>query len=236
MAIYKADVQQQFEVFRNLYLGPKTDIDEANQAFIKWDTANDGNIKLLEKGLTEKVITNISSTGSTGILRTQMMKEGVIVLPVHDFQTGITVNVTPDEAFKDINNVTKWWTENLEGNSQQLNDEFTVRFGDMHYSKQKLVEIIQGEKIVWLVTGSNLSWLNNKHEWNNTIISFEITRKDNKTRIHFTHFGLVPEIGNLLAYSFPLWQGSLYVFAKPNVSNVVTNASMLLLYDQLTLK
>ncbi len=36
--------------------------------------------------------------------------------------------------------------------------------------------------------------------------------------------------------TIPLWQGSLYVFTKPNVDNVVTNASMLLLYDQLTLK
>ena len=75
MAIYKADVQQQFDVFRKLYLGPKTDIDEAYQAFIKWETSNDEDIKLLGKGLTEKVITNISSTGSTGILRRQMLKE-----------------------------------------------------------------------------------------------------------------------------------------------------------------
>ena len=75
MALNKADVQQQFDIFRNQYLGPKKDIEEANQAFIKWETATDENIKLFGKGLTEKVITNISATGSTGILRTQMMKE-----------------------------------------------------------------------------------------------------------------------------------------------------------------
>jgi hypothetical protein len=112
----------------------------------------------------------------------------------HNFQTGFTVNATPKEVFKSINNVKKWWTENLEGNSQQLNDEFTVQFGDMHYSKQRLIEVVPGEKIVWLVTESNLSWLKDKHEWNNTRISFEITRKDNKTQVRFTHIGLVPEI------------------------------------------
>jgi peptide/nickel transport system substrate-binding protein len=35
--------------------------------------------------------------------------------------------------------------------------------------------------------------------------------------------------------TIPLWQGSLYIFTKKNVTNVATNASMLLLYDQFTL-
>jgi signal transduction histidine kinase/DNA-binding response OmpR family regulator len=75
IAINKSDVQQQFEILRNQYLGPKKDIDEANNAFIKWNTANDDNLKLLEAGKVENVITNLSPSGSTGILRNQMMKE-----------------------------------------------------------------------------------------------------------------------------------------------------------------
>ena len=46
-----------------------------------------------------------------------------------DYTVSITVNATPQEAFKGINRVSQWWTENLEGSSQKLNDEFTVRFG-----------------------------------------------------------------------------------------------------------
>jgi len=111
-----------------------------------------------------------------------------------DYNASITVDATAQEAFKCINNVTKWWTENLEGRSQELNDEFTVRFGDVHYSRQQLVEVIPDEKVVWLVTDSNLNWIKDKHEWTNTKISFEIAEKDGKTQVHFTHLGLIPEV------------------------------------------
>ena len=111
-----------------------------------------------------------------------------------DYHTSIAVDATAHEAFKSINSVAKWWTENLEGSSEKLNDEFTVRFGDIHFSKQKLVEVIPDKKVVWLVTDSKLNFLKNKHEWTNTKILFEIAENDGKTQINFTHLGLVPEV------------------------------------------
>jgi len=111
-----------------------------------------------------------------------------------DYNVSITVNATAQEAFKSINSVSKWWTEHLEGSSQKLNDEFTVRFGDVHVSTQKLVEVVPDKKVVWLVTDSNLNFAKNKHEWTNTKIIFEISKHANQTKISFTHVGLVPEI------------------------------------------
>ncbi len=50
---------------------------------------------------------------------------------IKDFTVSITVDATPDEAFDGINDVAKWWTENVEGGSEKPGDEFTVRFGDV---------------------------------------------------------------------------------------------------------
>ena len=111
-----------------------------------------------------------------------------------DYTASITVDATPQEVFKKINSVSNWWTGDLKGSSQQLNDEFTVRFGEVHVSKQKLVEVIPDKKVVWLVTDSKLNFIEDKSEWTGTKISFELSNDDGKTQINFTHFGLVPKV------------------------------------------
>lgn len=109
-----------------------------------------------------------------------------------DFTTSILVDKTPTEVFQAINNVRGWWQGEIKGNTDQLNEVFTYQMGDVHFSKQKIVEMIPNKKVVWLVTESNLSFTEKKDEWTNTQIEFAITSEGSQTKLTFTHHGLVP--------------------------------------------
>ena len=116
-------------------------------------------------------------------------------MKAQDFHSSITVNATPKEAFDAINNIAGWWTDSYEGDSRKLNDEFTVYFyHGVHVTTQKVVEFVPGKKVVWLVTGSDLNFINDKEEWKGTKIVFELSAAGTKTQIDFTHVGLTPQV------------------------------------------
>jgi hypothetical protein len=109
-----------------------------------------------------------------------------------DFTTTILVDQTPKEVFRAIINVRGWWSENIEGGTEFIDDEFTYRYQDAHICKIKLVEVIPAKKVVWLVLDNYFSFTKDKTEWTGTKIEFGIAEKKNQTQVRFTHLGLVP--------------------------------------------
>ena len=110
-----------------------------------------------------------------------------------DYTATFSVDQTPEEAFAAINNVRGWWSGSIEGSTVKLGDVFTYRYEDVHYSKQKITELIPAKKVVWQVLDAKLNFVKDKNEWNGARIIFEISKKGNKTEVHFTHSGLVPQ-------------------------------------------
>jgi hypothetical protein len=110
-----------------------------------------------------------------------------------DFTTAFSVDQTPAEAFNAINNVRGWWSEEIEGGTGTPGDEFTYRYKDVHYCKLKLIEVIPDKQVVWLVLENYFNFTEDKSEWKGTKITFEVSKKSDKTEVRFTHLGLVPE-------------------------------------------
>ena len=109
-----------------------------------------------------------------------------------DYTALFTVDQTPEEVFKAINNVRGWWSGEVTGDTDKLGAEFTYRVEGVHRSKQKIAELVAGKQVVWRVLDAELTFTKDKGEWKGTEIVFEIAKKGDKTEVRFTHVGLVP--------------------------------------------
>ncbi|WP_343306380.1 SRPBCC domain-containing protein [Chitinophaga niabensis] len=111
-----------------------------------------------------------------------------------NFTTTLVVDKSPMEVFNAICQPQNWWSGEVEGHALKMHDEFTYKFKDFHFSRQRVTTLIPGEKVVWDVIESIINYAEDKEEWTGTQIIFEVFEKDAQTNLRFTHSGLVPEV------------------------------------------
>ncbi len=110
-----------------------------------------------------------------------------------NYTSTIFVEQSPETAFKAIKNFHAWWSEEIEGNTDKLNETFFYHYKDVHLSKIKLIEIVPNKKLVYQVLDNEFNFIEDKSEWIGTKLIFEISDKNGKTKVQFTHEGLVPD-------------------------------------------
>jgi hypothetical protein len=113
-------------------------------------------------------------------------------MQTQDFNTSFQVDQDPQDVYNNINNVRGWWSQNIIGSTDQVDEVFTYQHKENHKCSIKVIELVPGKKIAWLVLDNYFDFTNDKSEWIGTRIEFDITRKENQTEVKFTHRGLVP--------------------------------------------
>ena len=109
-----------------------------------------------------------------------------------NYTATITVDHTPEEVFAAINNVRGWWSEEISGATDTLGDEFTFHIPGVHRCDMRLTEVVPGKKVVWHVLDAYINFTEDKTEWKDTEVVFEISDKGGETEVRFMHVGLVP--------------------------------------------
>ncbi|PKB15294.1 ATPase [Flavobacterium sp. 5] len=109
-----------------------------------------------------------------------------------DFTSTILVDKTQTEAYNAIQNFKAWWSEDIEGETDQLGETFFYHYKDLHLCKIKLIEKVQNQKLVYQVLANEFNFIEDKTEWVNTKLVFDISIEGTETKVVFTHEGLTP--------------------------------------------
>jgi len=110
-----------------------------------------------------------------------------------NYTATFTVDQDPDHVFAAVNNPRGWWSEEIEGPTDQVGKTFKYHFQELHRCEVRVDELIPGKKVAWTFIDSIFSFTEDAAEWKGTRIVFDIARKGDKTEVTFTHIGLVPE-------------------------------------------
>jgi uncharacterized protein YndB with AHSA1/START domain len=111
-----------------------------------------------------------------------------------DLTYTFTVDQSPSEAFAAINDVRAWWSGDIQGCTDELGAEWSYRVKDIHFSAQRITELVPDRSVAWLVTDSWLSFTEDSEEWTSTTIRFDLTPVGTGTEVRFTHVGLEPDV------------------------------------------
>ncbi|HVI49272.1 MAG TPA: SRPBCC domain-containing protein [Chitinophaga sp.] len=125
-----------------------------------------------------------------------------------NFTATLLVDQSPSDVYRAIIDPRAWWSEEIEGGTSKVDDVFDYHFEDIHRSKMKLTEVVPEKRVVWRVLDNYFKpgifdeadglskrdgFENDKAEWVDTCVVFDIAVENGKTRLRFTHEGLVPD-------------------------------------------
>lgn len=99
---------------------------------------------------------------------------------------------SPSDCLTKISQVDLWWAKKFKGKASKVGDTFSVDFGET-FVNFKVTEVVPNKRVVWLVTDCNLHWIEDKTEWKNTEVIWDVRAKGDKTQVNFVHKGLTPE-------------------------------------------
>jgi hypothetical protein len=136
------------------------------------------------------------------------------------FTATILVNQNAATAFHAIQNFRAWWSEEIDGNTDKLNEEFFYHYKDIHLCKIKLIEILRDKRLVYQVVENQFNFINDQTEWVGTKLIFEIDKEGSQTKVTFTHEGLVAEY-ECYEVCNDAWSG----YIKKSLYNLITTGT-----------
>lgn len=111
-----------------------------------------------------------------------------------NFSTSIITDIAPAEALQKISRIADWWGVGFEGSAEQQGNQFVIKMGAEAWFNFTVSELIPGKKVVWHVDDCYMPWYDDKTEWKDHNMLFELSETDDQTQLTFTHEGLVAGI------------------------------------------
>lgn len=110
-----------------------------------------------------------------------------------DFQCSFSVTKEPEIVYQSIVNFRGWWSEEIEGITDILNETFFYHYQDVHRCTIRMIEDVPFKKIVYQVLENHFSFVKDQDDWVDSKLIFEIESKNGNTGVFFKHEGLTPE-------------------------------------------
>ena len=114
---------------------------------------------------------------------------------LNDIHFEFRVPVSAELAYTAISKVSDWWIRDTEGETSARGGSFTVHFNrDQDFVRFRITEAQPGRRYVWHVEDCFLHWFENKTEWNETDVIFDVVPTTGGSVITMAHRGLTPDV------------------------------------------
>lgn len=153
----------------------------------------DGTLRGDEEIFPDPLSAPLAAGWDAGLIKT-LERANAALLPAPDYTATFVTSKSPAEVFAAINDPRGWWDGEITGTTDQLGAEFTYRYGEHHTSVQRVTELVPGERVVWEVISSKLSFVEEPEPWTGTQITFDLEPIDGGTTVTLVHRGLVPRL------------------------------------------